>query len=143
MGGDALLGKRHSAVKLKNMLLASAVDTHEPRHLQHRGPAGDDHIAGIIAAAGLRGLAFDLLVLGEHHRRIVSWHLRQSRKDVWLEELTDGDINYWAVADEVREHHLPRLFTVELALENGTQISRSVVENHRRSREYVRRVFEV
>ena len=39
------------------------------------------------------------------------------------------------------EHSLPRRFTVELALENGTKVTRSVVENHRRSREFVRKVF--
>ena len=30
---------------------------------------------------------------------------------------------------------------VELAIENGTKITRGVVENHRRSRDYVREVF--
>ena len=34
-----------------------------------------------------------------------------------------------------------RRYTVELAIENGTKITRTVVENHRRSRDYVRQTF--
>lgn len=75
--------------------------------------------------------------------RIVTWHLRQSRERVWTEILEDGDVDYAEVAAYAAEHRLPRRFTVELALEGGTKVTRSVVENHRLSREYVRRVFGV
>ena len=34
-------------------------------------------------------------------------------------------------------------YTVELAIEKGTAITRSAIENHRRSREFVRKVFGV
>jgi inosose dehydratase len=80
--------------------------------------------------------------LEQYGDRVVTWHLRQSRDGAWWEDLDTGDIDYTAVAKYAREHSLPRRFTVELALEAGTKITRSVVENHRRSREYVRRVFE-
>jgi inosose dehydratase len=80
--------------------------------------------------------------LREYGQRVVSWHLRQSRDGVWWEDLDTGDVDYAVVAAYAREHRLPRRFTVELALEPGTQITRSAVENHRRSREFVRRVFE-
>ena len=80
--------------------------------------------------------------LKQYGDRVVTWHLRQSRDGVWREDLDTGDIDYQAVAQYARAHRLPRRFTVELALEPGTKITRSVVENHRRSREYVRRVFE-
>jgi hypothetical protein len=46
------------------------------------------------------------------------------------------------VAQYARDHQLARRFSVELALEPGTKVTRSVVENHRRSREFVRRIFE-
>jgi len=82
-------------------------------------------------------------VLKEYGDRVVTWHLRQSRDKIWWEDLDTGDIDYGAVAQFAREHNLPRRFTVELALEGGTKITRSVVENHRRSREFVRKVFEV
>ncbi|MCL5096746.1 MAG: sugar phosphate isomerase/epimerase [Candidatus Omnitrophica bacterium] len=79
--------------------------------------------------------------LAEYGNRVVSWHLRQSRNGIWWEDLDTGDIDYQAVAQYAREHSLARRFTVELALENGTRITRSVVENHRRSIVFVRHVF--
>jgi inosose dehydratase len=79
--------------------------------------------------------------LKQYGDRVVTWHLRQSRAGVWWEDLDTGDVDYAAVARYVGDHQLPRRFSVELALEPGTQITRSVVENHRRSREFVRKVF--
>jgi inosose dehydratase len=79
--------------------------------------------------------------LQEYGNRVVTWHLRQSRGGIWWEDLDEGDIDYQAVAKYARKHRLPRRFTVELALENGTQVTRSVVANHSRSREFVHRVF--
>ncbi len=80
--------------------------------------------------------------LEQYGRRVVTWHLRQSRQGIWWEDLDTGDIDYAAVARYAKAHQLPRRFSVELALENGTKITRSVIENHRRSREFVREVFE-
>ena len=80
--------------------------------------------------------------LRQYGDRVVTWHIRQSRDGVWWEDLDSGDIDYAAVARYAKERNLPRRFSVELALEAGTKITRSVVENHRRSREWVRKVFE-
>ena len=79
--------------------------------------------------------------LRAYGNRVVTWHLRQSRDKIWWEDLDTGDIDYEAVARYAQEHKLPRRFTVELALEGGTKVTRSAVENHRRSREFVRKVF--
>jgi len=79
--------------------------------------------------------------LKEYGNRIVTWHLRQSRGGVWWEDLDTGDVDYEEVARYAKEHGLARRFTVELALENGTKVTRSAVDNHRRSREFVRKVF--
>jgi len=79
--------------------------------------------------------------LKEYANRVVTWHLRQSRAGIWWEDLDTGDIDYAAVAKYARERRLPPRYTVELALENGTRITRSAVENHRRSLEFVKRVF--
>jgi inosose dehydratase len=81
--------------------------------------------------------------LKQYGSRIVSWHLRQSRDGIWWEDLDTGDIDYEAVARYAKEHLLTAPLSVELALEKGTKITRSVVDNHRRSREFVRRVFGV
>jgi inosose dehydratase len=80
--------------------------------------------------------------LKQYGDRVVTWHLRQSRNGIWWEDLDTGDVDYNAVAKYAAAHKLARRFSVELALEGGTKITRSVVENHRRSREYVRRTFE-
>jgi inosose dehydratase len=79
--------------------------------------------------------------LKAYGERIVSWHIRQSRDGIWWEDLDAGDVDYSAVAQVAKERRLARLFTVELALEGKTKITRSVVENHRRSREFIRKVF--
>lgn len=75
--------------------------------------------------------------------RIVNWHLRQSRNKVWYEILDSGDIDFEEIARYAKEHKLARVYTVELAIEGGTQITRSAIENHRLSREFVKRVFGV
>lgn len=79
--------------------------------------------------------------LREYGDRVVTWHIRQSRDGVWWEDLDTGDIDYGAVARHVAEKRLPRRFTVELAIEAGTRITRNARENHLRSRDFIRRVF--
>ncbi|MBM3847702.1 MAG: hypothetical protein FJ405_15630 [Verrucomicrobia bacterium] len=81
--------------------------------------------------------------LKDYGNRVVSWHPRQSREKIWWEDLDTGDIDYSGIARFVKEHSLPRLYTVELALEKETKITRAVVENHRRSREFLRKVMGV
>ena len=80
--------------------------------------------------------------LRQYGERVVTWHLRQSRDRIWWEDLDTGDIDYATVAKYAKEHQLARRFSVELAIEGGTKITRSAIENHRRSREFVRRIFE-
>ncbi|MSU62626.1 MAG: sugar phosphate isomerase/epimerase [Pedosphaera sp.] len=80
-------------------------------------------------------------VLPIYGNRVVSWHLRQSRDGIWWEDVDKGDIDYAGVARFARRNGLPPLYTVELALEKGTKITRNVVENHQRSRAFVRTVF--
>jgi inosose dehydratase len=89
-----------------------------------------------------KGGIMPLDALKQYGERVVTWHLRQSRDGIWWEDLDTGDVDYVAVAKYAKEHNLTRRFSVELALENVTKITRSVVENHRRSREFVRKVFE-
>jgi len=88
-----------------------------------------------------KGGVMPMDALKEYADRVATWHLRQSRDGIWWEDLDTGDIDYDAVAKYAKEHGLPRRFTVELALEGGTKITRSAAENHRRSREFVRKVF--
>jgi inosose dehydratase len=89
-----------------------------------------------------KGGIMPLDALGQYGQRVVTWHLRQSRNGIWWEDLDTGDVDYVAVAQFAGKHKLARRFSVELALEDRTKVTRSVTENHRRSREFVRRVFE-
>ncbi len=79
--------------------------------------------------------------LKDYGSRIVSWHLRQSRDSIWWEDLDSGELDYPAIAAYAKTNQLAPLYTVELALEKGTKITRSVVANHQRSRAYVKQVF--
>lgn len=88
-----------------------------------------------------RGGVQPLDALNEYGNRVVSWHLRQSRNHIWWEDLDSGDIDYVSVAAFSKKNNLPPLYTVELALEQGTKITRTVVENHALSRKFVQRVF--
>jgi inosose dehydratase len=89
-----------------------------------------------------KGGVSPLDALRQYGQRVATWHLRQSRDGVWWEDLDTGDVDYSSVAQYANEHQLARRFSVELALESATRVTRSVVENHRRSREFVRRTFE-
>jgi sugar phosphate isomerase/epimerase len=89
----------------------------------------------------LRGGIAPMDALRTYADRVVSWHLRQSRDKVWWEDLDTGDIDYAEIARFAKDRQLPPIYSVELALEEGTKITRTAVENHRRSREFVRRVF--
>lgn len=79
--------------------------------------------------------------LRDYGDRVATWHLRQSRDKIWWEDLDTGDLDYAWVGKYAKEHTLPRNYTVELALENATKITRSAVENHRRSIEFVRKTM--
>lgn len=88
-----------------------------------------------------KGGIMPLDALRQYGQRVVTWHLRQSRNRIWLEDLEPGDVDYSAVAQYAREHRLARRFSVEIALEPATTITRSPIEDHRISREFVRQVF--
>src|SRR5262249_28398188 len=81
--------------------------------------------------------------LRQYGDRVVAWHLRQTRAQVWWEDLDTGDVDYTEIAKFAREKGLPQRYSVELAIEPATRITRSVVENHARSRAFVRSVFNV
>jgi len=143
--GLSELGKGLNALGLK-----LAVHNHTPEMANH---AREFHYNFDHTDPALVGFCYDVHwvwrgglmpmdALKQYGGRVLTWHLRQSRNGIWWEDLDEGDIDYRAVAKYAAAHHLPRRFTVELAIEPGTKITRSVVENHRLSREYVRRVFQ-
>jgi inosose dehydratase len=84
-----------------------------------------------------------LEILREAGKRVGDVHLRNSKDGVWLEELADGDLDYRAVAAQLKKIGYRGWLTVELAWDPKTQITRSLGEDLRRSREYAERVFGV
>lgn len=73
--------------------------------------------------------------------RITEVHLRQSRQNVWSETLTDGDIDYPALATSLAELGLHPHVVLEQAVEDGTPKSMTTVEAFRQSAAYARKVF--
>jgi inosose dehydratase len=134
---------------LKDLGLKLAVHHHLPEMANH---AREFHYNFRNTPADVVGFCYDVHwvwkggvqpmdALREYGNRVATWHIRQSRDGVWWEDLDTGDIDYAAIARYVAEHGLARRFTVELAIEGKTQITRDVMENHRRSREFIRKVF--
>jgi inosose dehydratase len=134
---------------LRQMGLRFGIHHHTPAM---RSGAREFHYNFRQSAAGTVDFCYDvhwvyrggvppMEALNEYGQRVVSWHLRQSRDQIWCEDLDTGDIDYVAVAAFAKKHQLAPLYTVELALEQGTKMTRTVVENHARSLKYVREVF--
>lgn len=135
---------------LKQHQIQLGIHNHTPALINH---AREFHHNFRETSPALVGFCFDvhwvyrggvkpMEALREYSNRIVSWHLRQSRNRIWWEDLDSGDIDYRQIAKFSSAHQIAPLYTVELAIEKGTKITRSVVENHRRSREFIRKIFQ-
>ncbi|MFC1715231.1 sugar phosphate isomerase/epimerase family protein [Candidatus Poribacteria bacterium] len=91
----------------------------------------------------LRGGVDPFQLTREYGNRVGTMHVRNSKDGVWMEEFGDGDIDYRAYRDLLETFDYNGWVTVELAYEGKTSITRSLVEDARISREYVREVFGV
>ena len=89
----------------------------------------------------LRGGQDPLALLSASRGRIVDLHLRNSRDGVWLQDLGPGDLDYRRLAGILRDESYPGTLTVELAYEGRTARTRSIEENLRQSRRFVRSIF--
>ena len=88
-----------------------------------------------------RGGQNPIALLKEAGPRVKALHIRSTRNNVWLQEVTDSDIDYRAVAAELNRQKLGPWLEVELATQPGTEVTHSLEERLRRSREYVQKVF--
>lgn len=73
--------------------------------------------------------------------RVSELHLRQSVKGTWSEAMGEGDIDYPALARQLRDAGARPHLVLEQAVEQGTPKTMNAVEAHRRGSEYARRVF--
>jgi inosose dehydratase len=94
----------------------------------------------IYRGAGNSSVAlFDIVKL--YGARITELHLRQSVKGTWTEAFGEGDIDYAALARELRALKLKPLLVMEQAVESGSPKTMTAAEAHRRSAAYARRLF--
>lgn len=90
-----------------------------------------------------RGDQDPLTLLRAAGKRVACLHLRNSTNKLWLESLTDGDIDYRAIAAYLKSAHLQPLLMVELAYRPNTVVTRPLEEDLRLSRIYAEQVFHV
>ena len=91
----------------------------------------------------LRGGVEPLPLLREVAPRVKALHLRNSVNGVWSESLGDGDIDHRAMCRLLKEVGFTGWLIAELAYEAKTIQTRSLTEDLRLSRDYVRQVFGV
>ena len=112
----------------------------EWRHLlQHTNPSRVYCCVDVHWA--YRGGQEVMTFLRETGHRLVELHLRNSKQGVWMEDFGPGDIDYQKVADYLRGIGFKGYLVVELAYEKETQITRSLDEDLRLSRQYAEKVF--
>ncbi|MHB1036505.1 MAG: sugar phosphate isomerase/epimerase family protein [Pirellulales bacterium] len=88
-----------------------------------------------------RGKQDPYQLLQDAGKRVIDLHLRSSKQGVWSEELGDGEIDYHRVKTILDKLGYQGYYTVELAYEGQTKITRPLGEDLQRSREYVRKVL--
>jgi inosose dehydratase len=145
----ASLDKLGKGLLAMRMLLG--VHNHTPemvnkaREFHHNFEKTDQKLVGFCFDTHwvFRGGVAPIEALRAYHDRTVSWHLRQSRDKVWWEDLDEGDIDYKEISTFAGQHDMLAPYIVELALEKDTKITRTAAENHKRSREFVKKVFGV
>jgi len=136
---------------LKEIGMAFYIHNHTPaiandaRELRANCDNTDPELVGLCLDTHwvLRGGVEPLGLMRQYPNRIKSLHLRNSREGVWMEDFGDGDIDHGEMSKILKEIGYDGWLIVELAYEQKTQLTRSIQENSRRSREYVREVFKV
>jgi len=83
-------------------------------------------------------------LLREAGHRVREIHVRSSHHLVWDEAVEEGaDVDFRPIAAWLRTEGLKPLVVVELAYADGTVVTRPLVEDLRRSREFTERTFGV
>jgi inosose dehydratase len=88
-----------------------------------------------------RGKQDPIALLKAAGSRVLDLHLRNSKEGVWTEDLGPGDLDYRDVARTLQAISYQGFYTVELAYEGKTAVTRGLEENLRRSRAFVKEVL--
>lgn len=76
--------------------------------------------------------------------RIVFLHLRDQKADgTWPEAMGEGNMNYTAIGQALRDTHFSGIAVIELAHPNDFKLTRPLRESLKISREYVRRTMQI
>jgi sugar phosphate isomerase/epimerase len=89
----------------------------------------------------LRGGQDPMTILKECAPRLAALHLRNSKAGVWMEDFGDGELDYNTVAAFLKQNGFKGYLVVELAYDKKTDMTRTLEENLKRSREYTEKVF--
>jgi len=84
-----------------------------------------------------------LSLMKEYPNRIKSLHIRNSKDGVWMESFGEGDIDHVAMKQVLQDIGYNGWLIVELAYEQATKLTRSLPENSKLGREYVKKIFGV
>ncbi len=90
-----------------------------------------------------RGDQDPLAILKEAGERVATLHIRNMQNGVCTEAVGDGEIDYTAIAGHLKERGWSGWAIIELFHEPETEVTRSLEENLRLSREYVQEKFEI
>ncbi len=82
-----------------------------------------------------------LQILERYGERVSSLHVRDAKGGKWVQALGEGDHAYGPIIRRLRALNFDGWVNVELAYEEGMEWTRSVADNLRRSREWVREQF--
>jgi inosose dehydratase len=137
------------AEAVKNIGLSLVVHFHDPEirydAREHRANLRntDPNLVGFCVDFHwvLRGGQDPVMILRETGARTKSLHVRNSVNGVWSETLGDGDIDYRQVKIALDDIGYRGPLIVELAYEQQTHLTRSLVENERQAREYALKVL--
>ena len=84
-----------------------------------------------------------LAFLEAYGDRTASLHVRDAIGTQWVQALGEGDIDFPAIAAVLERKGFAGPISVEIAIDPETEVTRSLEENHRISRDFVRRVLGV
>jgi sugar phosphate isomerase/epimerase len=135
----AIAEKHHVTVNLHNHTYEVVDDLHDLKGTLARIP---DAKLGPDLNWLVRGGVDPVWFIQSYGERIVFLHLRDQYQDGrWSEALGEGDMDYAAIGKALRDVKFGGIAVIELAHENGFEITRPLRESWKISRQFVRQML--
>lgn len=140
--------------KLSELGLKLAYHTHDPelrmaaREFHHMMQATDPrHVSlcldshWVYRGAGNSEVAlFDIARM--YGPRVAVWHLRQSKNGIWTEAFGPGDIDYPALAAQIKAAGAKPLLVLEQCIEKESPSTMTGLQAHKKDVEYAQSIFQ-